>query len=56
MYDSAGKIIHWLVVTDDSHVPADYAIENNLNVTLLRSPTGRLNSIVVKNALIYIKR
>ena len=56
IFDGDANVVRWVVVTDGTQLPPDFALEKNFDLLLLRSSDGMIDATVVKNALIVIDR
>ena len=56
IYDATGYVLKWIFVTDGSVLGDNVAMSGEEDIWFLKSETGSIDSIVVKNAMIVIKR
>ena len=56
IYDGTGDVVKWILVTDGTVLGEDITLSGDHDILFLRSEMGSLNSTVVKNAMICIKR
>ena len=56
IFEGNTEIISWIVVHDGSTLAPEYALEHNMDLVLLRSSTGCIDTTVVKNSFIFISR
>ena len=56
IYDGCGHIVKWIFVTDGTVLPDELTTSGLDNMLFLKTETGCLSSIVVRNAMIAVKR
>ena len=56
VYDGRGCIVQWIMVTDGSVLTDQVTMTGEHDVMFLKSETGMLTSVVVRNTMIAIKR
>ena len=56
IYNGTRQIIKWILVTDGTVLGEDITLSKQYDILFLKSQMGSLDSTVVKNAMICIKR
>ena len=56
IYDATGYVVKWIFVTDGSVLGDNIAMSGEQDIWFLKTENGSIDSIVVKNAMIAIKR
>ena len=56
IYDATGKIVQWIFVSDGSVLSDEVITSGQHDILFLKSERGNLDSIVVRNAMIAVKR
>ena len=54
IYDGEGTIVKWVVITEGTLLTYDLVQEFDIDVLLLKSNSGGLSSVALKNAMITI--
>ena len=56
IYDATGYVVKWIFVTDGSVLGDNIVMSGEQDIWFLKTENGSIDSIVVKNAMIAIKR
>ena len=56
IYDGEGTVVRWILVTEGTLLTYDLLQQYDIDVLLLKNELGGPSSIVLKNAMITIKR
>ena len=56
IYDGEGTVVRWIIISEGTLLTYDLVNEYNIDVLLLKSNDGGPSSVVLRNAMITIKR
>ena len=56
IYDATGYVVKWIFVTDGTVLGDQFAMFAGQDIWFLKTDHGSIDSVVVKNAMIAIRR